>query len=1001
MAIVLKDRVKVASGVTGTGTATLGSAATGFQSFAAIGSGNTTYYTIALQSGDEWEVGKGTVTNTAGTYTLSRDTVYESSNAGSLVNFSAGTKDVFVTYPAERAIYEEATGNVLIDGGPITVVGSGVTSYTTFGAALAELYANVNSFAQLYAQNLSNGASASTDIVAYNNLGDGTNNFIDMGIAGSNYTEVAYPIFTPGSGYLYNDGGELLIGSATDDVILFAGGVDTNDEAVRIDKTTKAITAVGALDLGGALDVTGAATFGSTVALSANPTTALQAATKQYVDNQVTAGLHIHDPVRVETTGNLTATYVQGGTTFNITDITSTTTVTTSASHGLSVNDQIWLTTTAGNGLSTNTAYFVFSIPAVNQLTLSLTFDGSQITGLTNAAGLTYATRANSGVGATLTNASTQAALTLDGIALSVADRVMVRLQTAGAENGVYTVTTVGSGATNWVLTRATDSNKVNPADPAGVGTGDYYFTREGLLNAGDSHVLTTEPNTMIIGYTTLTYTQFSGSVDYVGGTNITVTGQTIDVSGTIAATLGGTGTSTVTTGDLLYGSGTNTWAKLPAGAGYRSLSMNAAGTQVEWNAVALNQANAVSGTLGPTNGGTGISSYAQGEMLYANTVNSLDKVTANTTTTKLFLGQTGTGTAGLAPTWAQPAATDITGLAASATTDTTNASNITTGTLPTARLSGSYTGITGVGTLAAGTWNGSTIAAVYGGTGFASYAVGDLLYADTTTTLAKLADVAVGNALISGGINSAPSWGQIGLTTHVSGTLPVANGGTGATDAPTARANLGAGTGNGSVTSVVGGTYLTGGTITTTGTLAVDATTTNTASKVVARDASGNFAAGTITANLTGNVTGNTSGSAATFTSTSQNSQFNSVGVGTAGSGTAGEIRATNNITAYYSDDRLKTRLGKIENALDKLCSLDGFYYEANEIAQALGYKVQREAGVSAQQMQAILPEIVAPAPIDEKYLTVRYERALPLLIEAIKELREEVREIKKAVEK
>jgi len=74
------------------------------------------------------------------------------------------------------------------------------------------------------------------------------------------------------------------------------------------------------------------------------------------------------------------------------------------------------------------------------------------------------------------------------------------------------------------------------------------------------------------------------------------------------------------------------------------------------------------------------------------------------------------------------------------------------------------------------------TAPAANGGTGFASYAVGDLLYADTTTTLAKLADVATGNALISGGVSTAPSWGKIGLTTHVSGTLPVANGGTGVT---------------------------------------------------------------------------------------------------------------------------------------------------------------------------------------------------------------------------
>jgi hypothetical protein len=472
---------------------------------------------------------------------------------------------------------------------------------------------------------------------------------------------------------------------------------------------------------------------------------------------------------------------VQGGTTFNITAITGTDTVTTSVTHSLAVNDQIWLYTSAGNGLSTNTAYFVYSIPAVNQLTLSLTFGGSQITGLTNAAGLTYATRANSGVGATLTNSGTQAALTVDGINLSTTNRVMVRLQTAGAENGVYTVTTVGSVSTNWVLTRATDSNQVNPADPQGLGTGDYYFTQEGVINAGDSHVLTTEPNTMIIGYTTLTYTQFSGSVDYTGGTNIDVTGQVISLTGTVAATNGGTGVNTVTTGNLLYGSGTNTWSKLALGAGYRSLVVNAAGTQVEWNAVALNQSNAVSGTLPATSGGTGQNAYTVGDTLYSGTTNTLDKLAGNITTTKKFLGQTGTGAASAAPVWQQPAATDITGLAASATTDTTNAANITTGVLPSGRISGSYTGLTGTGALAAGSLaTGFTaVTAPLGGTGQTSYAVGDLLYASTTTALSKLADVAVGNALISGGVGSAPSYGKIGLATHVSGTLPTANGGT------------------------------------------------------------------------------------------------------------------------------------------------------------------------------------------------------------------------------
>lgn len=117
------------------------------------------------------------------------------------------------------------------------------------------------------------------------------------------------------------------------------------------------------------------------------------------------------------------------------------------------------------------------------------------------------------------------------------------------------------------------------------------------------------------------------------------------------------------------------------------------------------------------------------------------------------------------------------------------NGNQITSGTVGSAYLTGSYTGITGVGTLTAGTWNATAIAAIYGGTGQTTYAVGDLLYASSTTALSKLADIATGNALISGGVSTAPSWGKIGLTTHVSGTLPIANGGTNATTTPTSGA--------------------------------------------------------------------------------------------------------------------------------------------------------------------------------------------------------------------
>jgi hypothetical protein len=124
---------------------------------------------------------------------------------------------------------------------------------------------------------------------------------------------------------------------------------------------------------------------------------------------------------------------------------------------------------------------------------------------------------------------------------------------------------------------------------------------------------------------------------------------------------------------------------------------------------------------------------------------------------------------------------------------------------------------------------------------------------------------------------------------------------------------------------------------------------------------------------------------------------QVSSLGVGTAASGTTGEIRATNAITSYYSDDRLKTKTGNIQNALEKVLSLDGFHYHANETAVALGYDASKEeVGLSAQQVQAVLPEVIAPAPIDPQYMTMHYERLVPLLVEAIKEQQKQIEELK-----
>ena len=146
------------------------------------------------------------------------------------------------------------------------------------------------------------------------------------------------------------------------------------------------------------------------------------------------------------------------------------------------------------------------------------------------------------------------------------------------------------------------------------------------------------------------------------------------------------------------------------------------------------------------------------------------------------------------------------------------------------------------------------------------------------------------------------------------------------------------------------------------------------------------------------------TSGVYANSAFASANTKFNSSGgtisgaviISTGGLAVTGDITATGDVTAYFSDDQLKTKLGNIENALDKLMTLNGFYYEPNQTAIDLGYELKREIGVSAQEVQKVVPEVVVKAPISDEYLTVKYDRLIPLIIESIKELKYEIDSLK-----
>ena len=155
-----------------------------------------------------------------------------------------------------------------------------------------------------------------------------------------------------------------------------------------------------------------------------------------------------------------------------------------------------------------------------------------------------------------------------------------------------------------------------------------------------------------------------------------------------------------------------------------------------------------------------------------------------------------------------------------------------------------------------------------------------------------------------------------------------------------------------------------------------------------------------------TGTLTQVTSGGATTV------SAGNGIGLNT-GNGTitmsgsySGSFSASGNITAYSSDERLKNFKGKIENALDKVDKLNGYYYEWNDVAKGIDAEVFKdgvEIGVNAQEVEAVLPEVVTEAPIvkihelDTNYKTVYYDKIVPLLIESIKELKKEIEELKK----
>lgn len=588
------------------------------------------------------------------------------------------------------------------------------------------------------------------------------------------------------------------------------------------------------------------------------------------------------------------------------------------------------------------------------------------------------------GVGATITNAGAQAALTIDGYTFTATDvinatRVLVKDQSSGLQNGIYIVTNEGSISANWQLQRATDFDTVG-SGPTKIQTGAAAFVNGGTLNGATSWVMTTS-GTIIVGTTSLVFSQTSSAGNILVNSPLVKVGNTISL-GTVGVTFGGTGQTSytaygllyapttgsigqigtgtsgypllsggagsapsfsqlslsgsgvtgtlpigsggtgqttasaafnalspiTTTGDLIIGNGTNSATRLAIGTNGYVLTSD--GTTASWAAIpatgvtsfqtslsgltpstSTTGAITLAGTLGVTSGGTGTTTqFTAGSIIFAgasgvysqsntkffwdNTNNRLGvntgapnvnlTVVSNTQTasppsagslpagTDLYIlgadaantritqdaygsgnypaytGRQARGTAA-SPTASQTG--DIlaqytgrgygaTGFASASNaridmeaaenfTDTAQGSYISMhttalgATSPVERfrvgpsgqwgIGGATYGTTGYafvsgGASAAPSWSQisltagvtGTLPAANGGTGQSSYTTGDILYASSSSALSKLAAVATGNVLLSQGVGTAPAWGQVSLTSAVTGTLPAANGGTG-----------------------------------------------------------------------------------------------------------------------------------------------------------------------------------------------------------------------------
>lgn len=329
------------------------------------------------------------------------------------------------------------------------------------------------------------------------------------------------------------------------------------------------------------------------------------------------------------------------------------------------------------------------------------------------------------GVGATL-NLGPSTTLSIDGYtAWDQYDGILVKNQTNAFENGRYYVSQIGNASTDWILTRC------GYCDEASEIPSSFIYVQDGNTLKGTGWVATVvDIDTFTVGVDSINWVQFSGAGTYIAGNGLTLDGSTFSINTAanggieifddaiqLKSTVAGNGLTYVN--GVIAVAGTTDRITVSADAidiastyvGQASITTLGTITSGTWNAT----------TIATTKGGTGLTSYNTGDILYGSAADTLSKLTKPATNSLLVMGTGGT------PSWMDRAATDITGL----------------------------------GTVTTGVWNATAVGPTYGGTGLTSYSKGDLIYASATNTLSKISAGATGEVLVMNS-SGVPAWSGI-----------------------------------------------------------------------------------------------------------------------------------------------------------------------------------------------------------------------------------------------